>query len=272
MRYILALIIAVPLLAVSLEADAGLVEDLRSGKSNVRASSTQGSHSGIIKFWREMKSQPDFKAIASARGWSYGVMGRYTAEAAVEGALQHCKESGGGVTRCEVYAVGDNIVEGRSQTELADAIEAYQLEVSGSRSTYCKRRDGTVYSYGWKDKTACGGEEEITKAEYDRLKGKKTVTARKTPTSSHYCKRKDGVVYESKRHVCPSSHTEINKAEYDRLKNQKKDAASTTKPDAASSGDDPLEAKLEKLKKLLEKGLITEEEAAAKRAKLLEDL
>ena len=36
--------------------------------------------------------------------------------------------------------------------------------------------------------------------------------------------------------------------------------------------DDPLEAKLEKLKKLLEKGLITEEEAAAKRAKLLEDL
>ena len=35
--------------------------------------------------------------------------------------------------------------------------------------------------------------------------------------------------------------------------------------------DAPLEAKLEKLKKLLEKGLITEEEAAAKRAKLLED-
>ena len=33
-----------------------------------------------------------------------------------------------------------------------------------------------------------------------------------------------------------------------------------------------LTAKLEKLKKLLEKGLITEEEAAAKRAKLLEDL
>ena len=40
-------------------------------------------------------------------------------------------------------------------------------------------------------------------------------------------------------------------------------------PDTASSVDDPLEAKLEKLKKLLEKGLITEEEAAAKRAKLL---
>jgi len=31
-------------------------------------------------------------------------------------------------------------------------------------------------------------------------------------------------------------------------------------------------SRLEKLKKLLEKGLITEEEAAAKRAKLLENL
>ena len=36
--------------------------------------------------------------------------------------------------------------------------------------------------------------------------------------------------------------------------------------------DDPLEAKLEKIKKLLKKGLITKEEAAEKRAKLLEDL
>jgi hypothetical protein len=62
------------------------------------------------------------------------------------------------------------------------------------------------------------------------------------------------------------------KAEYDRLKNKKKDTASATEPDAASSGDDPLEAKLEKLQKLLDKGLITEEEAAAKRAKLLEDM
>ena len=100
MRFILALMIAVLLMAVSLEADAGLVEDLRSGKSNVRASSTQGNYGGIISFWRQMKSQSDFKAIASARSWSYGVMGRYSAEAAVEGALTHCMESGGGKTRC----------------------------------------------------------------------------------------------------------------------------------------------------------------------------
>ena len=69
MRIILALIIAVPLLmAASLEADAGLVEDLRSGKSDVRASSSQGSYRGIIQFWREMKLLgSDFWAIVSVR-------------------------------------------------------------------------------------------------------------------------------------------------------------------------------------------------------------
>ena len=51
------------------------------------------------------------------------------------------------------------------------------------------------------------------------------------------------------------------------------DTSSTTAVEIeAPHDDDPLEAKLEKLKKLLEKGLITEEEAAAKRAKILEDL
>ena len=95
MRYILALIVAVILIAPSLEASAGLVEDLRSGKSKVRASTTQGSYEGIIQFWRKMKPQPDFKAIVSARSRVYAVMGRHTAEAAVEGALRHCKESGG---------------------------------------------------------------------------------------------------------------------------------------------------------------------------------
>ena len=38
MRYVVSLIIAVLFMASSLEVDAGLVEDLRSGKSNVRAS------------------------------------------------------------------------------------------------------------------------------------------------------------------------------------------------------------------------------------------
>jgi hypothetical protein len=51
------------------------------------------------------------------------------------------------------------------------------------------------------------------------------------------------------------------------------DNSLTTEVETSTSSDyNPLEVKLEKLKKLLEMGLITEEEAAAKRAKLLEDL
>ena len=161
-----------------------------------------------------------------------GLMGRSSAEAAVEGALTNCKESGGGVTRCEVYAVGDNIVQGHSQAELADVIEAYQLEVSGSKTT-----------------------------------------SKSTPADGNYCKTGVGNVYGPVGWFCGDfGDTKITKAEYDRLKDKKTDTASTTEPETASSGDDPLEAKLEKSQKLLEKGLLTEEEAAAKRAKLLEDL
>jgi hypothetical protein len=47
MRYIIALIIALPLLAMSLEADAGLVEDLRSGKSDVKTVSQVGAVGGL---------------------------------------------------------------------------------------------------------------------------------------------------------------------------------------------------------------------------------
>ena len=232
MRYILALIIALPLLAMSLEAEAGLVEDLRSGKSDIRASSNAGNWTGIIQYWKKAKSWPDFKAIVTARSYFYSWEQAGSAEQAVEGAVRHCKEQGGGRTSCQVYAVGDAVVEGYSQAELADAIEAYQLEVSGSKTT-----------------------------------------SKSTPADGNYCKTGVGKVYGPVGWFCGDfGDTKITKAEYDRLKNKKKDTASTTEPDAAPSGDDPLEAKLEKLKKLLEKGLITEEEAEAKRAKLLEDL
>jgi hypothetical protein len=47
-----------------------LVKDLRSGKSDVRASSTSGDYVGVIQFWREMKSEPDFKATVDAQSSS----------------------------------------------------------------------------------------------------------------------------------------------------------------------------------------------------------
>ena len=121
----------------------------------------------------------------------------------------------------------------------------------------------------------CRDFQTITKAEYDRLKEIPPIEG-----DAIYCKRDDGTVYLAKwQEDLGYSHSvncrtseRITKAEYDRLKGKKTDTATTSKTETESSNDDPLEAKLEKLKKLLEKGLITEEEAAAKRAKLLEDL
>lgn len=49
------------------------------------------------------------------------------------------------------------------------------------------------------------------------------------------------------------------------------DVASAADTPANADNDDPLGAKLVKLKKLVEQGLITEEESATKRARLLED-
>jgi len=198
-----------------------LVKDLRSGKSNVRASLDSYNNSlrqdSLRKYFREEKSKPDYRAIVAWKNWNLGISKSGSAEEAIHSLLQHCKERN---NKCRIYSVGDTIVEGHSQAELADVIEAYQLEVSGSKYVKCKYSNGDVFtSWG-----SCQVGKQITKAEYDRLK------------------------------------------------NKKKDSASTTEPDTASSGDDPLEAKLERLKKLLEMGLITEEEAAAKRAKLLEDL
>jgi len=67
---------------------------------------------------------------------------------------------------------------------LADAIEAYQLEVSGSKSTkpryvHCKRGDGSIYSELSLDET-CGPHTQITKWVYERLKEEKREQERVT--------------------------------------------------------------------------------------------
>ena len=98
----------------------------------------------------------------------------------------------------------------------------------------------------------------------------------KTSTKSRknvYCKKPNGIVYSYLEYdstgVC-GLNKEITKAEFDRLKNQKEDTANDK--DKASGSAGSLRVKLKELKQLLDEGLITEEEAAVKRTKLLEDL
>ena len=45
-------------------SEAGLVEDLRSGKSDIKAVSQVGAVIGLVSAWKQAKSFPDFKAIA----------------------------------------------------------------------------------------------------------------------------------------------------------------------------------------------------------------
>jgi len=175
------------------------------------------------------KSAPDYKAIITSGGWVYRFSGHSSAEQAVEGGLSYCKEHSR--QDCRVFAVGDNIVQNNTQEELADAIEAYQLEVSGSKSTssagktvYCKTEDGLAYKL-FSDVSAGGScdaagvHTKITKAEYDSLKGK-TVTASKSTTSYVHCRRSNGTFYRTIRGAC-SSGFQITKAEYDRLTDKK---------------------------------------------------
>ena len=72
---------------------------------------------------------------------------------------------------------------------MADAIEAYNLEISGNESTtavdteyrptagtkiYCKKYDGTAYNFVYRTGSPCGPYTQITKFEYEHLEDKKS--------------------------------------------------------------------------------------------------
>ena len=117
MRYILALMIALmialPLLAMSLEADAGLVENLRSGKSEIKAVS--GSLNRLLhpqQYRKIFKSKPDYKALMIRTMPPHqvgGAWGYNSVEAAIRAAKSACERQHGG--NCgAVYSLEDKIV------------------------------------------------------------------------------------------------------------------------------------------------------------------
>ena len=210
------------------QADAGLVEDLRSGKSNVRAVSQVGPVMGLLKSVNDMRPKQDFKAIAYSGMYTrttQGVYGAYSAEQAIETALEMCEKAVG--NSCFIYAVGDQVVTGYTQKELADEIEAYDPRYRKSAASanpdtlsgrsYCMRADGSVYITWGK----CVETTAITKAEYARLK------KQAAEKNLLYCQRQDGFVFKSGA-SCGGA-AKITKAEYDRHKN-----AATGQKSAAS--------------------------------------
>ena len=78
------------------QAEAGLVEDLRSGKSNLQTSLEAVSQidTSIYKYFRYEISKPDFRAIVTWRdsAWNRGTYSARSAEAAIERLVQNCME------------------------------------------------------------------------------------------------------------------------------------------------------------------------------------
>jgi hypothetical protein len=238
----------------AVRASYNLVEDLRSGKSKITAiSAGEASRvSGYHRSNRILKTKPDHKAMAMQGRHPYGmvsVFGHPSAAAAVEAAVSSCQKDWGGT--CKIYQIDSEIVQGYSQQELANIIDEIDPEIS----------------------------DEIEKNNLEFSEEKSETSEAKTESPAKpkrsYCKRLDGSVY-AVDFSCKKGR-QISKSEYERLNNGKsrsktKASIEKTHSNTDDSGStDAIEAKLKKLKKLLDKGLITAEEAKAKRAEILDD-
>lgn len=125
--------LAVFLAGIPTNVRAGPIEELRTGKSNIRAVgwlSNSVNQSRISKLKNELKQYPDYKVIVmyprnrpkTAFYWGEGI----SAEQLVTDVFNFCEFK---QFRCGIYVLGDQVVAGYSQKKLADAIEAYQLRV-----------------------------------------------------------------------------------------------------------------------------------------------
>lgn len=141
MRYLATLLIAVALLMVlSSRADAGLVEQLRTGNSYIRSTLEPSSweKDNFRKYMREQDSTPDFKVYVTWKTWIQIWSGASSAEQAIDSMFEYCRERD---RKCRIYAIGETVVAGYSQNKLADVIEAYNLRVSGIKPTTSTKRE-----------------------------------------------------------------------------------------------------------------------------------
>ena len=151
-----------------------LVDELRSGNSDIKAANTNHNYYGIIRYYQKSKIWPDFKVVVDGVTRIYGWQGASSAENAVEEGINYCKGQKSGA--CRIYSLGETVVQGYSQNKLADAIEAYQLKVVDknikqdlANNLYCK----TSYGFAYKPYLRCESTDtQISKSEFIRLKNK----------------------------------------------------------------------------------------------------
>lgn len=239
--HLLALIIAVPLLITTTPmANAGLVEDLRSGRADIETlSNGQASRiTGISRNYKVIKTKPEHKAMAVQAVFPYGVRsawGHRSAAAAVQAAMSLCEKTWGG--GCQLYSVNSQVVQGYTQRKLANVIAKFDgfnkntndtahNSIASSSVVYCRREDGSVYRR--RPGLACQTGREITKAEYNRL--------REFEAGAIYCRRGDGSVYRyvkrDNRAATCGENAEISRTAFNRLSGGK--MVSANKPNTVT--------------------------------------
>ena len=208
------------------QAEAGLVEDLRRGNSDIEAVwSGRSSASGwALQNYKSFLTKRDHKAMAMHDHAGFWLAWEYpSAAAAVKVAISGCENEWGGT--CKVYAVGSEIVQGFSQRELANAIAALDP------------------SYD------------------DETEGKSNFV---------YCRKNDGSAIVGDAKIGCGNHVKISKAEYFRLKREQKSKVAASKAETDINVEtDTVEASLIRLKRLLDRGLVSAEEAKIWRRELL---
>ena len=219
-------------------ADAGLVKDLRKGRSDIEAvSSGRASASGwALQSYKTFKTKPIHRAMVMKGNSSYFSWGYASAVAAVEAAILNCEKEYGGT--CKVYAVDSNVVQGLSQRELAVAIEAPSASKKTTRDNsfiYCKKADEAPYRRSYI--LSCGQDKQITIWEYKRLQNKEFISI------NVYCKSRDGSTHIALAYPangikgkCNVYQTQITEAEYDRLNREQIVAAGASALSRNSSG------------------------------------
>ena len=176
MRIVLAVIAILIVSFLAAQSEAGLLEDLRSGKSKIKAVSKGNVIHTVENFRLHKKNQSnrDFKAIAVVkRGFgAWGVWNQRTATGAVLSAVSECENKW--ERTCEIYSVGSEIVADFSPQELANAIEAYhtghKITKSENRLAYIYCRDSNGSAHVVHGTLSCEQGANISLQEYRRLK------------------------------------------------------------------------------------------------------
>ncbi len=211
---------------------------------------TIGRHSGINNFIETTyKAEPHYRAFAASGnqriGYSSGYgAGNDTVEEAMQSAIEYCNKEKlkfveGHNPKCNVLYIGDVYIHNMSEAEIAAVISNYVKE-HNIPSSYSNQTDKNICGMALQNTQVKWEEKDVAYASYVEEAKRRHLTTEK-------CSQLLG--NSQNNLISPSDATvDVGKVSND------------------------IQIRLEKLKSLIDNGLITKEEAARKREEILEGL